>query len=231
MGTSDPAVVTTGYQYWEVKVVIDGAAGSIEIKIDDVQVLNLTGIDTQTYGSNGITHLVFHNNVDNYTTAPAYIDDLVIMDDQGTEFNDFQGDLAVIGHLPEADGTDTDWTSTEATQYGAVDNVGSGYDTDYVESSVVGHQDCWTVTPTGTYPSILGVEVACHGFNSGAGTAKVKPYVRIGGVVYYGDELTMSAGSTDKRSYVWTSNPATGTLWSKSAVAATEFGFEVTEIT
>ncbi len=227
LGSSAVSVVTTGYQYWEVKVYCHASAGTVEIYIDGVQVLNLSGLDTQTYGSGGITHAQWFNVA---AAGSAYIDDLVIYDDQGATFNDFVGDLAVIGHLPEADGADTDWTSTEGTQYGAVDNVGSGYGTNHIESSVDGHQDCFTVTSSGSYPSILGVEVSAHGYNSGGGTAKVTPYTRIGGVVYYGDELTMSAGSTDKRSYVWEANPATGTLWAKAAVTAAEFGFEVTEI-
>jgi len=141
------------------------------------------------------------------------------------------GDMQVVGLLPVADGSDTDWTSTEVDHYDSVNDVGSGYDSTYIESAIVNNMDSFDVTPSGTYPSILGVEVAAYGYNSGGGTVNVTPYVRIGGIVYYGTAFQMSAGSTDKRSYVWESNPATGTLWSKAVVDSSEFGFEVTSLT
>lgn len=229
VGQTADFIITAGvWHYWEIKVVCDASSGSVVIKIDGTDVLNVTGVNTQGYGSNGITQLYW---LCNHSGAVNYLDDFIVFDTTGATFNDFLGDLAVIGHVPEADGTDTDWTSTKASQYDAVDDLGSSYNTDYIESSGEGHQDCWTITPSGTYPSILGVEVAGHGFNSGGGTAKVTPYVRIGGVVYYGDELTLSAGTTDKVAYTWKTNPATAALWSKADVAAAEFGFEVTEIT
>lgn len=227
--SADSVITTDAWQYVEIKIVCD-ASGSVIIRIDGVEVINQTGIDTQTVNSGGIQTLHFraYNKGSSYY---SYIDDLVIMDGTGATFNDFLGDVQVAGHLPDADGSHTDWTSTEADQHSAVDDVGAAFDDEYIESATEGHKDSFTITPSGTNPGILAVEVVGYGYNTGAGTAKVTPFVIIGGVTYSGTEVAMAAGTSDKVSYTWEKNPATNGLWSRTVLAAAEFGFEVTEIT
>ncbi len=230
LASSSDGVVSVGtYQYWEIKAYCHDTNGYVVIKIDGTEVINATGINTQYSGTGAFNYLHFRN-YNNDSNRDTFIDDFILMDNSGTSFNDFQGDLAIVGHLPDTDGTDSDWTSTQANHYDSIDVIGSGWDTDYIESSTEGHQDSYTITPGGTYPSILALEVAAHGINPGGGTAKIKPYAKIDSVDYYGDELTMPAGSDSKVSYIWETNPATGTLWSKTVVQNSEFGFEVTEI-
>jgi len=231
LGETAEGVVTPGaYQYWEIKIVCHESAGSVIIKIDGVEVLNISDVNTRTAGSGGIQYIHFRKYNANGTDHTR-IDDLIVMDDQGSSFNDFLGDVAVIGHLPVADGADADWTSTLENHYDSINDVGNGYATNYIESATVAQKDSFTIIPDSTYPSILAVEVPLHGLNTGAGTAKVKPYVKISDTIYYGSELTLPAGSSDKRAYTWEGNPATGGLWSRAVVAAAEFGYEVTEIT
>jgi hypothetical protein len=232
LGSTAAGVVTPGsYQYWEIKAVCHASAGSVIIKVDGVEVLNLSGINTQNAGSGAFSYLHFraynHNGADPNAT---YIDDLIVMDDTGSTFNDFQGDVQVQGHLPTSDGTYSEWTSTEANHYEAVNDVGETFDDDYIESSTEGQRDSFTIVPAGDAPGILAVEVAGHGLNTGAGTAKVTPSVIIGGITYDGSELTMPPGTSGKVSYVWERNPATNGIWSRAVLAAAQFGFEVTEI-
>lgn len=229
LATSADGVITPGtYQYIEIKIVCD-AAGSVVVKVDGVEVINQGSINTQDTGSGGIQYIDFRNYV--AAATPSYYDDLVIMDGTGSTFNDFIGDVQVAGHLPDADGSHTDWTSTEADQHSAVDDVAAAFDDEYIESATEGHKDSFTITPTGTTPGILAVEVVAHGYNTGGGTAKITPFVIIGGVTYSGTEVAMAAGTSDRVSYTWEKNPATNGLWSRTVLAAAEFGFEVTEIT
>ncbi len=232
LATSDPGVVTPGvYQYWEIKAYCHGSVGYVIIKIDGIEVINVTNINTQYCGSGAFQYIHWRSYTNSSSSyIGCRIDDLVIMDDTGTSFKDFMGDLQIVGHHPNEDGRDNDWTSTKPDHYDAIDDDGYGYNIEYIEDSTENHKDCFKITPSGTYPSILGVESATHGYNSGGGTAKITPYVIINDIYYYGDELTMPAGSTDKISYIWETNPATGTLWSKAVVAAAEFGFDVSEI-
>jgi hypothetical protein len=47
LGRSDPCVAPGGYHHFEFKTKIDNATGYIEVRVNEVTVLNLTGIDTQ----------------------------------------------------------------------------------------------------------------------------------------------------------------------------------------
>jgi hypothetical protein len=51
LGRSDPCVAAGGYHHFEIKSKIDNSAGFIEIRVNEVTVLNLTGIDTQNTGN------------------------------------------------------------------------------------------------------------------------------------------------------------------------------------
>jgi len=226
--SADSVITTDAYQYVEIKVVCD-SSGSVIIRIDGTEVINEVGIDTQTANAGGM-QIIHFRAYNSGVSAYSYIDDLVVMDATGSTFNDFLGDVQVAGHMPTADGTHSDWTSTEANHYDAVNDVGAAFDDDYIESSTESQKDSFSITPSGTAPGILAVEVAGHGLNTGAGTAKVTPFVIIGGVTYSGSELTLPAGTSGKVSYVWEKNPATAGIWSRAVLAAAEFGFEVTEI-
>jgi len=227
LGQSAVGVIKTQWQYWELKIVCHATEGSVVIRIDGVEVLNLTDIDTQTAGAGGVTKLHWSNMVD--TSGTSYLDDIIVYDDEGSTFNNFQGDLAIVGHPPEED-VDQEWNSTEVNHFEAVNVSGANYDADQIDSSAEGDKDSFRITPDVTYPSVMGLEVAAYGLNDAGGIVKITPFVRIEDTVYYGAQQTMSAGDPDKTSYVWEKNPATGTLWSRSVITAADFGFEVTEI-
>ena len=233
LGTTGPgALVQNAWQYIEMQMYCHDTNGSVEIRIDGTVVLSITGVNTQNQGSGGIQTFQYRNFTGSQGTY-TYIDDMYVLDDSGTEYIDFLGDIAVDGHVFTADGSDGDWTnsSSPADHYTDIDDLGSGYNTNYIEGSVVGEQDSFDITPTAYQTGIIGVQVVGYGWNNTGGTAKIKPYVKIGGVDYYGDEVQMAAGTTDKHAYNWPRNPATDSLWTNAVITAAEFGFEVTEIT
>ena len=228
--SADNVVTPTSWQYLEIKSVCHASSGSVIIKINGVEVINVSGVNTQNAGSGGISLIHMRNYSD--TGGGACIDDLYICDETGpAPFNDFLGDVEVHGNKFTSDETDGTFTTNDTTHYGAIDDIGSGYETKYIEGDAVGEKDSFGIVPASDNPSVYAVEVVAHGFNSGGGTAKFKPYVNIDGVRYYGSELISPAGSSDKRSHVWPLNPKTGGSWSKLVIAAAEFGYEVTELT
>jgi len=228
LATSSNGVISANtYQYIEIYGYVHSTNGAVTVKVDGTTVLTATNINTDNNGGGAVQYLTWGGTQRGDT---MYFCDLIIMDDTGASFNTFQGDVAVVGHFPESD-TDTDWASTQANHYDAVNDTGGNtWNTDYITGQAVAQQDSFKTTIDTTYPSILGVEVALHGYNDTGGTAKVTPFVRISGVVYYGTELTMPAGSSEKVSYVWPTNPATGTLWSQAVIEAADWGFEVTTL-
>ena len=228
--SADNVVTPTSWQYWEIKTVCHASSGSVIINIDGVEVINVSGVNTQNAGSGAINLIHFRN----YSNAGGncLIDDLYLCDETGdAPFNDFLGDVEVHGNKFTSDETDGDFDTNDTSHYGAIDDVGSGYEVKYIEGDAVGEKDSFGIVPASDNPGVYAVEVVANGHNSGGGTAKFKPYVNIDGTRYYGDEVTSSAGSSDKNSYIWLLNPKTGGSWSKLVLAAAEFGYEVTELT
>jgi hypothetical protein len=229
IGTSAVAVVSkTQWQYWETKIYIHPTNGTLQIKLDGTTVINLTGLDTQTWGTGGCSVLHWSNMLDS-AGSPGLVDDVIVFDDQGATFNDFMNDVPIMSHFPHTD-VDADWNSTQVDHHDSVNVVGAGYGTDYIDSTNETDQDSFNFTADVVYPSVHGVKLVAYCNNNTGGTAKIKPYVRISGIVYYGDELTLPAGTDAPRSYVWETNPATGTLWSRAVIDAADWGFEVSEI-
>lgn len=58
--------------------------------------------------------------------------------------------------------------------------------------------------------------------------SQVKPYLKIGGVLYYGDTFALTLGYLNYQ-YTWNLNPATGLDWTPAEVndVALEFGWEI----
>lgn len=216
------------WQYVEIQFTC-GSSGDIEIRVDGTEVLSATGINLQAAGSGGVQDILLRNW--NGDGTRAYYDDLYICDDSGeAAYADFLGDVAVVGNLFASDGSEADFSSTQTDHYDAINDRGSGYSTHYIEGDADDEQDSFNVSPSAVHPHIKAVELVAYGINSGAGTATFKPYVKINGTVYYGDEVTASPGTTDKHAYTWTRNPATYGEWSLSVIQNAEWGYEVTGI-
>jgi hypothetical protein len=228
LATSDDYAITwDSWHYIEFQFTCTGSDTMI-IRVDGNVVMSASGLNLQYYGSNGVNAIWFGQPATGALSWYAIYDDLYLLDNTGTTFKDFLGDVAIDGHLFEADGTDQDWTpNTGPDHYDNINVNTSSYATDFIEGDTEAYKDSFTVTPTEYASGILGVEVSAFCYNDTGGEAYIRPYCIISSVRYYGDDSQVSNGSTNKRSYIWERNPATSGFWTNSQVAATEFGFEV----
>lgn len=108
--TATGVISTAGYQYIEAKVTIDDTAGAVELRVNGVTVLSLTGIDTRNAGNASCNSVrvggTFGSNV------VGYVDDLYICDASGSINNDFLGDIRIDVLAPSGDGTHNDFTAS-----------------------------------------------------------------------------------------------------------------------
>jgi hypothetical protein len=230
VATSAAGVLTFAvWNYLEIKCVI-GSSGSVVVKVNGVEVINETGVNTQYYGSGGAEFLRFGTPWDGNSWDTCRWDDLVVMDDSGTTFNDFIGDVKVDGVIPDADGFHTDFTPQGAgSHYVEInDRTGpTGVTTTYNTSSVVGDKDSYEFTAPGDVPTILAVGIACCVDNPDTGVATIQPFWRIGGVDYDTDVDWDMAATSVLQHFAWQElNPATGLPWTKAVLTAAEFGIE-----
>lgn len=100
-----PVIVANAWQHVEVKSVASLTGdGTIEVRVEGVTVLSLTGITTEL--------AEFYNvGWNNNHSAPAYVKDLVTWDGAGSQNNDFLGTVLVAMLTLDAD-IALNWTPT-----------------------------------------------------------------------------------------------------------------------
>lgn len=216
IGTSAPCVYDSSYQHVEVKGVI-GAAGGVEVRINGVTVLNVTGVDTQPDGTESTTAQVLVGGASTAITGfPPYmlVDDLYAWDTTGAANNDFLGDKKVYTRLPDADTPTADWVpATGLLQYPMLDNVPPLDSSEYIfaEEAATQTQVGLSELP-GEIVAISGVQTYTRAFKTDAGDANLQVSVVSGVTVEPGLDRPLSQAPiwyTD----VVENDPATGAPW------------------
>lgn len=229
VATSAAGVLLEGvYKYIQVKVVSHSVTGSVRILLDDVEIINVTGIDTSISATDIDLFYLFAGGIPSIT----YWDDIIVLDDSGpAPHNDLMGDLRISVLVPIADNVVSDWNKSSGVDgYALIDDAVPGDhdgDTTYIYDDTVGGKSLFTFAPfTGSAVFIASVGIAAAVRKSDAGTKSMRVYLNSGGTVSNGDTLNVS---TDYRTFrhIWSQNPDTGAEWSKVGVNALLGGVEV----
>lgn len=103
LGTSSPCIVANAYNHIEFKTTIGASTGAIQVRVNGLTVLNLTGL---SLGTAQIAQF-FIGGTDNggspSPTVQCYTKDLVVWDGTGSQGNDFFGNVAVYDIVPDSD--------------------------------------------------------------------------------------------------------------------------------
>jgi len=226
LGTTVTGLLSsTVWSYIEFKATIHDTTGVVVLKVNGVEVLNLTNQDTRNGANAQVTSLQIYNIVAN--TVGTYWDDIYICDTNGAVNNDFLGDVAVKRLLPSGAGNSTDFTPSAGSNYACVDEAAVNDDTDYVQSTTVGHKDLYAFgdLPTGTWV-IKGVAVNLQAKKPDAGSRTARALTRTGATDYEGGDLSVGIAYANLQTFFET-NPNTGVAWTHSEVDGAEFGEKV----
>jgi hypothetical protein len=138
--TATPALIANAWQHMETKVVLDAAAGSVEVRIEGVTVLNLAGIRT-TSNVVGVAASCQNIQVLNAIGAQSviyYIKDFIIWDSTTGFNNNFMGSCQVMKIIPDAD-VALNWTpSAGATGFNLINEVTPDDDGSYISAPAPG---------------------------------------------------------------------------------------------
>lgn len=133
-GTSSPIITAGAWHHVEGKVFCDASAGTIELRVNGVTVLNQTGLDTQNAATDIRQILFFNFDATGGLSPQYYIKDLILWDTTGTTNNDFLGTCHVYTLTPDGD-TSFNWTaSTGSTGYNLIDET-TPDDADYISAN------------------------------------------------------------------------------------------------
>lgn len=228
---TDPNVFQIGsWHYIEVGAKIDNAAGWMELRQDGITRLRFDG-DTQNGGSAQIDRVGFATRVNGMA---YFIDDVYILNEQGTVNNSWLGDTRCYPLYPNGNGTSStplsgsDGNSTD--NYLLVDEVGPPDITDYVFSQTDGDQDTYTFEDLPvTLGTIRGVEVRIHAAKDETGTKQVRAITRRSGTDSFGPDHTLAAIPLYQTHHdIDELDPHAGPgTWTISNINSTEWGVEV----
>ena len=217
LGTSADNVVTNNrWLFIEFKAVIDNSAGSLIAKVNGVEVLNISGVDTQYLAGSQV------NGVEFIAWA---LDDLYINDTSGSApHNTFYGGTFHVQTLfPTADDT-VAWTPSAGANWAAVDDA-SPDDVAWIEGTSDAQTDLYTIetAPSGT---VLTLQVNIMAVANGSGVFRIAAAVKISGVTYLSTPVPITTSYFDLFA-VFPLNPATSTAWTTAVINAAKWGVKL----
>jgi hypothetical protein len=141
--------LTTAYQMYEVRFLVDNAAGLLDVWVDGVSQVSDSGIDTRE-GAVDTVGFFYIGDVNGIVANDGKrFDDIAINDTSGSINNSWCGQGAVVGCVPIADGTTTEFSlfpDTGEDSYEDIDERPPNSDTDYVFATAVEQDDLYDMT-------------------------------------------------------------------------------------
>jgi hypothetical protein len=235
LAQSVEGIQSNSWAYLEFKWLIDETAGTFEMRVNGIPLLNFTG-NTDTQGEVWTplsTHIwtSIHLLGVPSTIAPfliCWLDDLYLADltGSGDDVRDFLGDGTIITIRPNGVGASDDWTPTPAgANWDQTNDLTQDGDATYVETTAPGARDVYHFEDIPVGATVLGAHWNAVLRKTAEGGAIVRPIVHQGGVDYDGPEQGVGAIVYDK--YVtqpYDINPATGARWTAAEINAGQFG-------
>lgn len=232
LGTTAAAIANNTYVYLEVKVLIHPSAGTVDVRLNGISALSLTGQNTRATANAAWSNFRLGVNVHashGWNVGSVDFDDLYVLDGSGAApQNNFLGDCRCDPRLVTAAGATTGWTPSTGANWQNVDDAAPNGDTDYNLAASVGLTDTFVVQDAPVAgATIYGVQ---HGLNMkklDAGACTVAPVVRHSGVDYVGADLAPGLAYAYGLQIAQV-NPGTGAQWTEAGFNAAEFGYKKT---
>jgi hypothetical protein len=214
LATSSLALQQAAYHYFEAESVIANSGGTFIVKVDGTEFINFTG-DTQntasaTWDEVVLIHIWAGNGGQ---TLDIRIDDVLIMDGDGSIYNGMIGDHEGRYCPALAEGAHTDGVpSSGADRALMVDEAPADGDTTYNTKSAAGEIDSFTVDNWPSSGPIGPVIAVAQQRKEDAGSATVKLGVRFSGTDHDGAEQGLATTYAIKKE-IFEINPETAVAW------------------
>ncbi len=230
LATGAASFVSDVWYYIEWKFEIaNSTVGENILNVDGGAYITLAaGADTQNTGSAEVqTFDLGHHAL---SAGYVYIDDVYVLDLEGSVNNDFLGDVIVETILPDAAGYQSDWDGSDGNKVNnneLVDEATPDGDTTYVEDDTVGGIDSYTYAALSQTPATIhAVAVNTVAKKTTANVRTIKQIARPVSTNYTGAEHTLSVSYANYQD-IWETNPADAAAWEEADVNGSEFGVKV----
>lgn len=142
LGTSvTPVITAETYNHIETFVFFSNTVGTVEVRVNGVTVISLSGIDTTASAAECSQVTIFGcaRGSGFTTTSQLDVDDVFCYDDTGSLNNTFIGDRRVLTLFPDANTIQADWSAVgAATGFEAIDEANPDGDTSYITAGPPG---------------------------------------------------------------------------------------------
>jgi hypothetical protein len=215
------------WHHVEMKATVADSGGAVEVRVNGTTVISYSG-DTRasTTGTAGIDRVNFATYSTSTTTGGGW-DDIYILDTSGSVANDFLGDVRINTLAPTSDSAVQFTRSTGASNYLCVDEGRQNSDTDYVESSTVGHIDKYGYADlSASVATVYGLQALTWAKKTDATTRTMRNKLYSGATTTDGTAYALTT-SYLPYAQVATLNPDGSVQWTPTTVNAALAGFEV----
>lgn len=228
LGTSTGATINTNnWTFIEMKVYVHSSAGTVDVRINGVSVLSLTGKNTRNGGS-GILSTLYIGQTSTAVCFDGYIDDLYLCNSSGSTNTTFLGDVRIDTLLPTGDGNYTQFTPSTGTAHYSNVNKTTPSTTPYNSSATSGQRDSYTFPTLASLTSqtIYGIQINAAALKSDAGARSLGTMSRLSSTDKDGAGAAMSTTQT-YISEIQETDPASA-AWTESSINSAQFGVKVT---
>lgn len=229
--TAAPVVVASAYQHIEAVVFFSQTVGTVEVRVNGVTVLSLSGVDTcdtanvecsQVYYGGGIP-----GESNNYATTD--FDDVFCYDNTSSYNATFIGDRRVLTLFPNANTATADWTPVgAATGYECIDEANPDDDTTYITAATTGLESAFGLQNLPAGISVINAVVMVErARKTEAGTANTQVSIVSGASTTTGLDKPLTEIYTYRHD-VFQTDPASAAPFTPSEVDALQFKVERT---
>lgn len=221
LGQTAPGVYTPGtYNYIEAKAFNNNGAGTVEVHLNGVQVLLLTGLamTNQDFNNAGFCgNLGDNTNVDKIMD----IDDFYINDTTGIYNNDFAGVVRCRTRFTSANGGAQDWIPLNAPAYSELNVIPFNGATHHISGNV-GDVSNFVVDAVPTNTAFAASQIVfVVAAKSDAGACTIVPHINSGGTVANGPVINPDVTYGMYLGGIFEFDPHTGAAWLLPGIQAT----------
>lgn len=242
LATSTDLVTADSWNHLEAKVTIADAGspgGAVEVRLNNVTIIDISGIDTQNTGNAETSQVCFLGKVSSgllFGVSAIDWDDVFAWDTSGSQNNDFLGDQQVLTLFPNQDTAQADWTqNTGATEVSAIDEADPDDDTTYVAATAAAQVSEYELDDLpATVSAISAIQLTGRMKKTDAGTARVQQSLvssAVGSPPAPAEFNGSDRNITTEYTYwpdISETDPATGAPWARAAVNSAKYKIERT---
>lgn len=222
--SATPAVVANAYQHIECIVFFSQTVGTVEVRVNGVTVVSISGVDTCFSALTECSQVYIGGGCGSTGYAQTDLDDIYCYDNSGSYNNTFIGDRRVLTLFPDANTATADWTAVGAASgYLCIDEATPNDDTDYITAATVGLVSQFGLQNLPAGISVVNAVVMVErARKTEAGSANTQVSIVSGASTTAGADKPLTEIYTYRQD-VFQTDPATAAPFTPTAVDALQF--------